>query len=155
VAGHSITNEVRPPNRRWTALLLDACQPVVVVAWSYLQSRTDGAHRPLLPQTRDNESLRNLMVVAMVSGMAALFAFWLCGRLRISPGDSVFWILVVLLTNVSGLIAFRFSPVWPVRVKCPSCGRLRSLRREACEHCGSTWPTPAATGAEILEPSLR
>lgn len=62
------------------------------------------------------------------------------------------WALFVFGFNLAGLIVFRLCADWPVRVKCPSCGRKRPVDFEKCPACGAAWPEPAREGIEIFTP---
>jgi hypothetical protein len=62
------------------------------------------------------------------------------------------WALFVLGLNIPGLIVFRLCADWPVRVKCPACGRPRPVDFEKCPACGAGWPEPPREGIEIFTP---
>jgi uncharacterized OB-fold protein len=49
------------------------------------------------------------------------------------------------------LLAFIAVQEWPARERCASCGKLRIVENERCEHCGSPFPAPKLTGTEIFE----
>lgn len=62
------------------------------------------------------------------------------------------WAAFVFAFGPAGLLAFRLASSWPERVRCPSCGHLRSVNRDRCAHCQETWNTPPPTGTEIVQP---
>ena len=61
------------------------------------------------------------------------------------------WALFVLAFNLGGLVAFRLAADWPVRLKCPACGKPRRVDDPDCPHCGAAWPVPERDGTEIFD----
>jgi hypothetical protein len=54
----------------------------------------------------------------------------------------VFWLALVFILGVGGLLLMFAVRHWPPRVACPSCHRKRLATRERCEHCAAPFPIP-------------
>lgn len=54
----------------------------------------------------------------------------------------IFWLVVVLVIGIGGLLLMFAVRSWPPRVVCPSCHRKRLATRERCEHCAAPFPIP-------------
>jgi len=61
------------------------------------------------------------------------------------------WAAVGFAFGVPGVIAFRFAGDWPLRVRCPSCGKQRALRADRCAACGAGWPAVEMDGSEVID----
>lgn len=66
--------------------------------------------------------------------------------------ESLVWAGFVLLLGLPGLLTFRLASDWPVRLRCPHCGKPRSSDDRPCRACQGDWPQPERSGAELLEP---
>jgi hypothetical protein len=58
--------------------------------------------------------------------------------------------LVGFLFGWAGLLMMLAVQEWPARIACPTCGKLRVVTRDACEHCGAAHAAPAPDGTEIF-----
>lgn len=72
-------------------------------------------------------------------------------RVHLSQRRSILWVVIVLLFNVPGCIAFRFATDWPRLVACRACRRSRAVDAQNCPSCGEGWPHPARAGTEIFD----
>ena len=82
-------------------------------------------------------------------GCAALALIW-ARRYAFSRAGTIAWTAGVFLLGPAGLLTMLVIRVWPARERCPSCGRMRVVTRERCEHCAAAFPSPRADGTEIL-----
>jgi hypothetical protein len=89
----------------------------------------------------------------LTSAACALVCFLLARRYAFSGARCLGWALCGLLFSWVGLVLMLALQEWPARVRCPSCGRLRLVDRERCEHCGAAHAPPAQDGTEIFEES--
>ncbi len=95
-------------------------------------------------------------VSASIAGLSLVLAvialFW-ARSVRIPWAQAWFWAVFVLAFDLSGFVTFWLLADWPRFVDCARCGKKRPIEENLCPHCGSPWPTPEATGIEILERS--
>ncbi len=97
-------------------------------------------------------TVKRLALITLVSlGFAGLTLFW-ARRRWFSWRRAWAWAAFVFGFNLAGLIVFRLCADWPVRVKCPACGRLRPVDQETCPACHAPWPQPPREGTEIFTP---
>jgi hypothetical protein len=82
----------------------------------------------------------------------ALIGWRLGRRNNFSFKARVGWGVVNFLLGIPGLLAFLAVQEWSPKELCPSCRKLRVVRREKCEHCGSEFAPAPKTGTEIFEP---
>jgi hypothetical protein len=62
------------------------------------------------------------------------------------------WAAFTLVAGLAGAMAYAMAH-WDRRTEaCPECGKRRPIACDACPHCGATWPKPAKSGFEVLEP---
>jgi hypothetical protein len=61
------------------------------------------------------------------------------------------WAACGLLFGLAGLLLMLALVPWPARISCRSCGRLRVVTRDRCEHCGAEHALPEPDGTEIFE----
>jgi hypothetical protein len=95
--------------------------------------------------------ISDLAIIAVITAALGVLTFIWARGVDFPLGRAVRWALFVFCFGLPGLIAFRLSADWPVRVRCPQCGRKRSIETEVCPHCHQAWPIPHSTGAEIFE----
>jgi hypothetical protein len=93
-----------------------------------------------------------LLQTTLFSAVFAAIAFFWARRNWFSPRRAWLWALFVFGFNLTGLIVFRLCADWPVKVKCPSCGRKRPVEKETCPACHAPWPAPVREGTEIFTP---
>ena len=82
-------------------------------------------------------------------GQILLVRLGVCGRGRWA------WTLFFVFFSYAGLLVLAIMHEWPRRQRCASCGRMRSIERTTCAHCGGTWPTRVLDGAEIFEAGIQ
>jgi hypothetical protein len=98
------------------------------------------------PDTK--EMIARTCVASLIfAGVAFLWA----RRVNLPYKRAGLWTAFVLAFNLAGLITFRLVADWPVRVKCPQCGRKRPVEETLCPHCQALWPKPQENGMEIFE----
>jgi hypothetical protein len=92
-------------------------------------------------------------ILRIVPALLCVFVGWSLGRRNDFTSKEQFgWAVFHFLTGVPGLLAFLAIQEWPAQERCPSCKKLRSVRREKCEHCGAEFAPATKTGTEIFEP---
>jgi hypothetical protein len=90
-------------------------------------------------------------VIGGTSIILALITLLWARRMSFSPARAWKWAVFVLAFNLPGLITFRLAADWPVRVKCPQCGKKRLVEETICPHCHGGWPALKPSGIEIFE----
>jgi hypothetical protein len=68
---------------------------------------------------------------------------------RTSKAKLVFWLILVGLFNLAGLLTYLALNHRPV-IKCPVCGKNRGLERIDCVRCGAELPRPEPTGHDLI-----
>ena len=92
------------------------------------------------------------LAFATVSAGLCAVAGWLIGRRYGLPLRSqLAWALFHLVAGFPGFLAFLSVREWPARELCPNCGRVRTVDRAHCQHCGSGFAPPERKGSEIFE----
>ena len=86
--------------------------------------------------------------------LCVLVGWWLGRRNDFSFRSRVGWATFHFLFGLPGLLAFLAVQEWSPKESCPGCGKLRIVRREKCEHCGSEFAPAPKTGTEIFEPLI-
>jgi ABC-type transport system involved in multi-copper enzyme maturation permease subunit len=115
--------------------------PSVQVMWPWLTGRPS-------PQVIDWHAVG----VSLGAGAACVVVGLLLGRrYSFSAKRQAIWGVFNLLFGVPGLLAFVSVEEWPARERCASCGKLRVVGNENCEHCSSGFPAPRKNGTEIFE----
>jgi hypothetical protein len=95
-----------------------------------------------------------LILMLVSSAASALDCFLLARRYSFSGTRRVRWALIGFFFGWVGFALMLAMQEWPARIACPSCGKLRVVTRDTCEHCGALHSAPAADGTEIFEPSI-
>jgi len=93
-------------------------------------------------------------LAALLAGtlLLATLTFILARRQGRTARDATLWALFVFLLGLPALLTYRLASGWPVRSRCPQCGKNRDLSGVSCSTCSSAWPVMAKTGSELLEP---
>ena len=145
-----------PAGPRWITTAQACLLPIVPAVWQHFSHRGT-----ILPWSGTAFSLGSLIAgidqtgwaaMTLVAGVLAVGAFAWARRAGFTARRAGGWAVFVAAFGPAGLIAFRLVGGWPQRVRCPSCGHLRSLGEDTCPHCHRAWATPPPTGAEIFEP---
>lgn len=61
------------------------------------------------------------------------------------------WAFFVFCCGLPAFITFRLAADWPARVRCPQCGRKRSVEAGECPGCHQAWTLPQPNGLEIFD----
>lgn len=163
--GESVTKTTLPPlpverdsvsgNARATASLAYAIMPAVWMKW--------GAHLMFNTPTGDvltydyaiNTDVRlvleTLFLAFAFSAIAALATWRRANRYAFPSSTRLRWTISVFALGPLGYLLMRSLLDWPALEKCPSCGKLRVVDRELCEHCNSPFAPPLLDGTEIIE----
>lgn len=83
--------------------------------------------------------------------ISAFLAARICRRCRFGRGATVAWLIGVFLLGPFGVLLLMSLQEWPARETCDSCGKLRVVTADQCEHCGAGWPATERDGTEIFE----
>jgi hypothetical protein len=103
--------------------------------------------------SRQRSLLPGFVALSLLSSAAcALVCFLLGRRCAFSLARCVGWAACGALFGWTGLVLLLVLEDWPARIRCPSCGQLRVVDRECCEHCGAPHAPAAQDGTEIFEP---
>lgn len=100
-----------------------------------------------------NEPIRRvtLLVATLVGLASAAITLLLHRRYALDRRATLLWTIFNLFTGLPGVFAFLSLRQLPPRVRCPTCGRLRAVSRETCEHCGAPFAPPSSGGIEVFE----
>jgi len=134
--------QVRPPE-------MPLCAMTIPMAWTAvfeLVANYQLNSRYSIPEMTATWLWPGLMALAI-----AAFIFAWGRRYAFAPGRLLLWTALGLGLGPLGL-ALMFSLIdWPAKEKCSTCGRMRVVTREHCEHCSASFPAPAPDGTEIFE----
>jgi hypothetical protein len=89
--------------------------------------------------------------IVLSAAVCALACYLLARRYAFSRAGRLGWAVAGLLFGWVGLALMLAVQDWPVRVRCPSCGRPRRVDRDRCEHCDAPHAPPALDGTEVFE----
>ena len=92
------------------------------------------------------------LAVCLLSAVASVYCYR--RHRRYSDQGSLRWAIFVLITGVPGLVGYWLHRRWPPTEHCRRCGKNAPRDRETCRYCETVFPTPIATGKEILCPTL-
>ncbi len=115
---------------------------------SRLSKRRFGIIRELVWITRQNQadgSFANLFLCSLM----VMFAFWHGWSRRTSWGRFIFWLAFVGLFNLAGLLTY-LALNHTVVIKCPVCGKRRSLEIENCIRCKAQLPLPERRKLDLI-----
>jgi hypothetical protein len=84
---------------------------------------------------------RNLTINIALSVLMMSIVLWHGWARRTSRFRFVFWLVLVGLFNLAGLLTYLALNHTAV-IKCPVCGKSRGLEKSECNRCGSTIPPP-------------
>jgi hypothetical protein len=85
-------------------------------------------------------------ILSLLMACGALLHAW---PRRTSRANLVFWLILVGLFNLAGLLTYLALNHTPV-IKCPACGKRRGLESLDCVRCGAELPWPEPTGDELI-----
>ncbi len=83
--------------------------------------------------------------------LSAALAWLIACRCILSVQARWLWAFAAFWLGGYGVLTLLALRGWPARVACPNCGRLRSVERETCEHCGALFNRPPLDGTEIFD----
>jgi ABC-type transport system involved in multi-copper enzyme maturation permease subunit len=163
--GESVKKTTLPPlpverdsvswNARTAASLAYAIMPAAWMKW--------GAHLMFNTPTGDvltydyaiNTDVRlvleTLLLAFAFSAIAALATWRRASRYAFPSSTRLWWTIGVFAVGPLGYLLMRSLLDWPALEKCSSCGKLRVVDRELCEHCNSPFAPPLLDGTEIIE----
>ncbi len=142
-------------NARTAASLPYAIMPAAWIKW--------GAHLMFNTPTGDvltydyaiNTDVRlvleTLFLAFAFSAIAALATWRRANRYAFKSSTRLWWTIGVFAVGPLGYLLMRSLLDWPALERCPSCGKLRVVDRELCEHCNSPFAPPLLDGTEIIE----
>jgi hypothetical protein len=146
-------------NERLADLLKAPIPSALLSAWNaHRQSKVDvdyaaGIPASLLPQF---ERVMERGELAVLGGwtlvLCAIAVVW-ARKAGLSTARIIRWIALTAIFGVGGLLAYRLSTDWPVRVRCPRCAHRRPIGEGTCPNCQAPWEAPATNGTEIFEPA--
>jgi hypothetical protein len=91
-------------------------------------------------------------VTTLITALASVVLTLLLRRqFRLDRKGTTVWSIAAFLLGISGILTLLAVRGLPLRVKCPRCGRARSIHRTDCEHCGQPFAGPPQKGIEIFE----
>ena len=144
---------------RWQdSILFVAVPPILVAIYTAFGLRSDQSLVQILAgmtSGSSSEVLRATLIILIlnfiVSALCAFFAWRRANRYAFKSSTRLWWTIGVLALGPLGYLLMRSLLDWPALEKCPSCGKLRVVDRELCEHCSSPFAPPLLDGTEIIE----
>ncbi len=96
------------------------------------------------------ESLSKYVLINVIISLALSILVFRHSKLRrLPPVDVIVWIILVMLFNLAGFLAYLAIHHSPL-IKCSTCGRKRGLVHPNCVHCGSALPMPQSRPTDII-----
>jgi ABC-type amino acid transport system permease subunit len=94
--------------------------------------------------------LAHSIALLFVCLFSLALAAW-CHRrhLQYSQQTAAAWALFVMILGLPGLIGYLLHRRWPATEFCANCHKISPRDRDACLHCGTSFPPPAPKGIEI------
>jgi hypothetical protein len=90
--------------------------------------------------------------IALASAILFAAVTFLIGRRYAFSGRQLLrWCAVGFMGGPLGAVLLLSVREWPAREACPSCGRMRVVNRQQCEHCAATFDPPLPDGTEVFE----
>ncbi|MBN2271325.1 MAG: hypothetical protein JXN61_11965 [Sedimentisphaerales bacterium] len=99
----------------------------------------------LIEQSRPGPSAWNLVISALMVG----FASWHGWPRRTSLAAFIFWLILVGLFNLAGLLTYLALNHTPI-IKCPVCGKRRGLSQPQCVRCRADLPAPKPGKLDLI-----
>ncbi len=99
----------------------------------------------IVKNTQPVNSIYNLVLSIFMIG----FTFWHGLSRRTCWGKFIFWLVLVGLFNLAGLLTYLALNHTTV-IKCSACGRHRSLEKLDCVRCGAELPLPQRRELDLV-----
>ena len=94
----------------------------------------------------------SMMIFVFVHALiAAVAAWWLGGRLDLSPRERMIWTIIAAVLGFGAVIGLRSIYRKLVKERCSECNKATRVDLESCQHCGHAWDPPPQEGVEIFE----
>lgn len=149
-------NNTLPPDPLWltttTACLLPPAPAALERLYHHVVPASPSEEPFFAGQNARTISHAAWAVMILLAVVLAAIAFVWARRVGFTARRAWGWTVFVLVFGPAGLLAFRLAAGWPERVRCPFCGRPRSLSQDTCPHCQRAWSTPQPAGTEIFQP---
>jgi len=104
-----------------------------------------GAYASIIERYRPGNSIFNWILTVGMMG----FAFWHGLSRRTCWGKFIFWLVLVGLFNLPGLLTYLALNHTAV-IKCSACGRRRGLEKLDCVRCGAKLPLPQRRELDLI-----
>jgi hypothetical protein len=155
--------DIFPLRKTWNERLADMLKAPIpsalLSAWNaHRESKADvdyeaGIPAALLPQfERELERGELVFLGVWTLVLCAIAVVW-AKKAGLSTARIIRWVALTAIFGIGGLLAYRLSTDWPVRVRCPQCARRRPIGEGTCPNCQTPWEAPVANGTEIFEPA--
>jgi hypothetical protein len=66
-----------------------------------------------------------------------IIAVWVVRDAQVRGTSAGAWLLIVLIFDLLGLLAYLIARPQGKLVPCPNCGRKKPIRDQVCPHCGA------------------
>jgi ABC-type transport system involved in multi-copper enzyme maturation permease subunit len=93
----------------------------------------------------------DLVTVFIVGVLLAVITHMWARGTGLAARSTWLWTLFVFCFGLPGLLTFRLASDWPVRLRCPVCGKRRAVDKETCPSCLQRWPLPERNKTEIMD----
>lgn len=141
---------------RWEDRLIEYSAPLGPILMMRLHGRFDllGSSE-MTPQIPSYYAYGQPGVLAGIALALAAVTFLWARNYGFSTGAAVGWGAFAFVFGPAGVLTFRLATDWPVRIRCPACGKKRAIEGERCPRCGHSWTLPEGDGTEILDAAGR
>lgn len=148
------------PNVLW-ALLVPIAGSILLFAGMFVFAKILAGYPAVAAALRDarlelfgeHRAFWAAACVVLVAGAVfwALAVYWLARRYELTRRQTFWWTLAGFWFGPSGLLTLLSLRDWPARVKCAACGRMRTVDRPDCSHCGQPFLPPPPAETDIFD----
>jgi ABC-type transport system involved in multi-copper enzyme maturation permease subunit len=96
------------------------------------------------------KGFQDVIITSIIGLVCAGLGYWRMSVYKFSRMRRRLWAIGIFLFGPAVLLTMLAFEEWPLREKCPVCGKQRQVTRESCEHCGAKWPQAQKDGTELI-----
>ena len=91
------------------------------------------------------------VVLLVEAALWSAVVYGIARRYRFAPREAAWWMAMGFAFGPAGLLTMLALREWPARAACASCGQMRLVDREHCDHCHAPWPPARCGETEIFD----
>jgi F0F1-type ATP synthase assembly protein I len=151
VAHDELPQVSSPSSMSWAAAPVFLAVPITVRAalakpWRGENGKID------LSQGMSQSQRTVSWLLPILSSLVSAAAIFARGRkFAFTNGRLTTWTVLGFILGPFGFLLMLSLVEWPVRERCPACGRMRVVTHEHCEHCSKPFAPPHPDGTEVFE----